>query len=316
MSLSSISSLDKWIKSKAVFTSVGATKSFWCNRVHLVLVFAIIAPLLFCALSLELASANEHPTHGSLSVVRTDGSVNVSGDDETDAYRGTGGLLLPSSYSGDSSAKRTIARCIECIWRYTVYCEQSSGGFCAHAVNTCPHGEVRYRVWFGKSNQTTKVVGTVCWGFGQPATRRDIESQVNNSALRYVPALNPGVAPHGSTYTSVPIIVWSGQPAVFNPKPMYLAGHQVQIRANAMWQWRWGDGTAQWTSVPGAKYPKRTLSHQYLKAGEYQVQVRTVWQATYWVAGIGRFSASGDQIGQNAQFPILVRASHAVLVAQ
>ena len=246
----------------------------------------------------------------------SDPSIDVSGDDEVDAYRGTGGLLLPSSYSGDSTSKKVVAQCLDCVWRYTVYCQQGRGGFCAHAVTTCPPGQVRYRVWFGKSNQTTKVVGTVCWGFSKPVTRKDIESELHNSTLRYVPALNPGVAPKGSTYTSVPIFVWSGQPQLFSPKPMYLAGHQVQIRATALWQWCWGDGTVQWTSVPGSMLPKPTLFHRYLKAGSYQVQVRTVWQATYVVPGIGSFNASSDGIGQNAQFSIRVKASRAVLVTQ
>ena len=266
----------------------------------------------------DFAHASERINQGESinTAVRSDDSIDVSGDDEVDAYRGTGGLLLPSSYSGGSSSKKIVAQCLDCRWRYTVYCQQSRGGFCAHAVTTCPHGQVRYRVWFGKSNQSTKVVGTVCWGLAKPATRRDIEAQLSNSALRYVPALAPGVAPKTSTYTSVPIIVWSGQPSVFSPKPMYLAGHQVRISATAMWQWRWGDGTTQWTLTPGGLSQKRSLSHQYLKAGIYQVHVRTVWQATYLVPGIGSFRAVGDQIRQNAQFPIVVKASHAVLVAR
>jgi len=250
------------------------------------------------------------------SVTRADGTITVSGDDTVDAYRGTGGLLLPTSYSGDGSAKKTIAECLSCIWRYTIYCEQGMDGFCAHAVATCPRGDIRYRVWFGKSSESTKVVGTVCWGAGKPATRRDFETEINTSALRYVPSLNPGVAPRGSTYTSVPIVAWSGQPANFNARPMYLAGHQVQIQASAMWQWIWGDGSSQWTSTPGIKFPRHTLSHQYRKAGLYRVRVRTVWRATYFVPGIGSFSATGDVISQSAQLPIQVKSAKAVLVAK
>jgi len=248
--------------------------------------------------------------------ISTEETVDVSGDDDSDAYRGTGGLLLPSSYSGSASSRKTIASCLNCVWRYTLYCQQSSMGFCAHAVITCPNGKVRYRVWFGKTNQTTKVVGTVCWGVSKPATRREIEQQVNSSAVRYVPALMPGVSPRGSTLTSVPIIVWSGQPAVFTPKPMYLAGHEVRIRATAVWQWVWGDGSSLWTGMPGGQYPNRALTHQYRKQGHYNVQVRSIWRATYFVAGLGSFTTAGNLVGQTKQFPVLVRSGHAVLVAR
>jgi len=279
-----------------------------------ILVTAVAAASL-CSGSAFGAPVNQVRGNQVKTVTHADETIDVSGDDTVDAYRGTGGLLLPRSFSGDSSAKKTIAQCLGCTWRYTVYCEQGHNGFCAHAVSTCPRGEVRYRVWFGKTRESTKVVGTVCWGAGKPATRRDFETEVNSSALRYVPALNPGVAPRGSTYASVPIVVWSGQPAIFIAKPMYLAGHPVQIQASAMWQWVWGDGSSQWTSVPGRKFPRRSLSHQYLKAGRYLVRVRTLWRATYFVSGIGSFSAAGDLIGQNAQLSIQVKSARAVLVA-
>jgi hypothetical protein len=252
------------------------TKFSWCffrlvrdpnrwvgtNRRYLVLLMALALAGLLGSTNLAQARVTDFYSEQIKTTVHSDPSIDVSGDDEVDAYRGTGGLLLPSSYSGNSSSKKIVAQCLDCVWRYTVYCQQGRGGFCAHAVTTCPSGQVRYRVWFGKSEQTTKVVGTVCWGFSKPTTRTDIESELRNSALRYVPVLNPGVAPKGSTYTSVPIFVWSGQPQLFSPEPMYLAGHQVQIRATALWQWRWGDGTVQWTSVPGSRLPKPTLSHR------------------------------------------------------
>lgn len=248
--------------------------------------------------------------------VPADNSINVSGDDSADAYRGTGGLLLPSSYSGNASSRKTIASCLDCFWRYTIYCAQGASGLCAHAVTTCSAGKIRYRVWFGTSANELRVVGSVCWGSSKPATRRDLDTQINQTALRYVPALQPGVAPRNSTFTSVPIIVWSGQRALFKPSPMLIAGHKIQITANAMWQWNWGDGSVQWTASPGAKYPARTLTHQFLRAGNYQVEVRTLWRATYYVAGIGTFAMPGDLIEQSASFPIQVKTGRAILVAK
>ena len=281
-----------------------------------ILAISLIICALFSGPTRATADSADLISQSFVEVDRPDGSIDVSGDDTEDAYRGTGGLLLPSSYSGNGSSRKTIATCLGCVWRYTVYCQQGAKVFCAHAVTTCPRGQVRYRVWFGKTRQTTKVVGTTCWGVGKPATRRDIETQVNSSSLRYVPALNPGLAPSGNTLTSVPILVWSGQPEIFTPQPMNLAGHRVQIRATAMWRWIWGDGTAQWTSIAGGRYPKRAVSHKFLRAGRYQIQVQTVWRASYLVPGVGTFAATGDPIQQSAQLPITVRVGRAVLVAR
>jgi len=262
------------------------------------------------------ALVNDNHRHVLKSLVQNDGSIAVSGDDTVDAYKGTGGLLLPSSYSGTGTSRKAVASCLECIWRYTLYCDQSSSVLCAHAVSTCPVGKIRYRVWFAAEKESEKVVGSVCWGIAKPATRRDLEAQVKNSALRYVPALKPAVAPRGSTYTSVPIMVWSGQPAVFKPRPMHLGGHLVQITATAMWQWLWGDGSSLWSANPGARYPKPTISHLFRRFGNYQVRVRTVWRAVYEVPGIGSFSAQGDLISQNAHFQMNVRTGRSVLVSQ
>lgn len=301
--------------------------SKWCtSKWPSFLLFILICLAAFAVpISASTVFANSNPESAfginssadstSDSVVRTDSSVDVTGDDSVDAYRGTGGLLLPSSYSGSASSRKKIAECLDCIWRFTIYCDQEASGFCAHALTTCPRGEIRYRVWFGKVNQASRVVGTVCWGISKPATRRDVETEVNDSALRYVPTLNPGVAPHGGTFTSVPINVWAGQPVVFTPAPMYLAGHQVRIRALATWQWNWGDGSTIWTTKSGSKYPFGSLRHQYLQPGKYRVQVHTLWRATYEVKGIGTFTSAGDLIHQNAQFSIQVKSARAVLVA-
>ena len=285
---------------------------------YFVRVFIFAVSLTFLASEMPASAlANESrnlPKRVGVSV-QTDNPIAVSGDDTSDAYHGTGGLLLPASYSGTSSSRRTIADCMDCFWRYTIYCSQGATGLCAHAVSTCPVGKIRYRVWFGNSLNELEVVGSLCWGLGEPLTRRDVETKISQSALRYVPALNPGVAPKASTFTSVPIIVWAGQHSLFIPKPMVLSGRRVEIKARAMWQWIWGDGSAQWTTNPGIRYPGRTLMHQFAKAGRYQIEVKTLWQATYSVAGIGVFAVSSDLIQQSKKFPIEVRTGRAVLVA-
>jgi len=302
------------VKPKAFGKHLGG----FCQTYWLRLVLVVAVTFGFCGYFTKSEPVQARDRSGSIisSVVKSDTTVDVSGDDSLDAYRGTGGLLLPTTFSGNGSTRKQIASCLECVWRYTLYCDRSSDVFCGHAVTTCRSGQIKYRVWFGKTRLLTKVVGSVCWGKGRPATRSELETQVNSAAIRHVPALKPGVAPRGSTYTSVPILVWSGQPAMFKPELMFLGGHRVQIRATALWHWVWGDGKGEWTAAPGAAYPLRSLGHQYRKPGTYRVRVSTVWQANYEVSGIGTFAARGDLITQSAQFPVNVLSARAVLVAK
>lgn len=237
----------------------------------------------------------------------------VGGNDALDAYVGSGGLLLPASYTGTPSSRETISRCLDCIWKYTIYCATDSVGLCAHAVTTCGPGKVRYRIWFGRSAKELKLMGSVCADHSKPATRREVERHINQQTLRYVPPLRPGIAPAKVTLTSVPISGWSGQKTLFRPLPMSLSGRKVWIDARATWLWDWGDGTQQWTVNAGAKYPAFGNRHQYRKSGEYQIRVRTVWQATFTVAGVGTFPASGQLVTQEKTLKLKVKSSRAVL---
>jgi len=44
---------------------------------------------------------------------------NVGGNNSISAYVGTGGLLLPDSFSGSKATKSAVADCLGCTWRYT-----------------------------------------------------------------------------------------------------------------------------------------------------------------------------------------------------
>lgn len=246
--------------------------------------------------------AHDVPAANATTAVSTD----VVGDDNKDAYIGTGGLLLPSSFSGSGSTKRSVASCMGCVWKYTIYCASDSIDMCAHAVVTCPVGEVRYRAWFGKQRDELAVIGSVCWGSKTPGTRRDIENRLNDLVFRKVPALNIVCNPANDTLTSIPIICFTTQPTTFKPSPFALAFHIVRITAQAKWRWIWGDGTSEWRSVAGKPYPSTQITHQYRKAGDFIVSVESVWSASYTVGGVGTFQAGGEPITQDAQTGIRV----------
>lgn len=239
-------------------------------------------------------------------------SSSVVGDDINDAYVGSGGLLLPSSFTGSSSTKRNVSTCMECVWKYTVYCAADSDVMCGHAVTTCSAGMVRYRVWFGHHADELAVIGSVCWGSSKPATRRDIENRLDDLVVRFVPSLHLECNPPGDTLTAIPVICFTGQPTVFRPTPFSLGGRTVRITASPTWRWDWGDGVREWHAVPGKPYPSHQIDHRYRQPGGYEVAVKAVWSAKYSVSGIGTFQVAGDVITQNDAMDIGVHSARAI----
>jgi hypothetical protein len=239
----------------------------------------------------------------------------VSGDNQMAAYIGTGGLLLPDSFSGSTDTKSHVASCLGCTWSYTIYCMQEANTPCRHAVVSCPAGSLLYRVSFGLTPSTVSEIGSVCWGSSQPLTRELAEANVRDQVIRYVPALVPGFDPPDGTLTSIPAIFWTGQPTILVPPSFSLSGRSVTITARPTWRWVWGDGSSVWKSVPGAQYPSRQITHQFRAPGDYQTQVTTVWSATYTVSGAGTFDVAGEVIRQTQVLQVPVKSARTVLVS-
>ena len=239
----------------------------------------------------------------------------VTGDNSISAYVGTGGLLLPDSFSGSPVTKSAVAQCLGCTWRYTVYCMQGANTPCMHAVTSCPRGSLLHRVWFGRTTDTLAVVGSVCWGSSKPITRKQAEGQVSEYVIRHIPELLPGFDPPGGSLTSVPVIFWTGQPTRFNPPSFSLSGHSVSITAKPTWRWTWGDGITAWKSQAGAQYPSRQITYQYRSPGKYQVGITAIWQAQYTVADIGTFEVSGEVLRQSKSFEVPISSARTVLVS-
>ena len=241
-------------------------------------------------------------------------AAEVVGNNETAAYIGSGGLLLPSTYSGTEATKNSVANCTECVWAYSIFCMYDSEGLCQHAMQGCQPGEVKYRVWFGQTRATLSVIGSVCWGTGTPLTRRNLENYLRDLVITYVPALSVSIAPPDGSITSVPVIAWVNQLPNFDPPAFQLGGRTIWLNATAAWRWIWGDGAIEWRVIPGTPYPSKQISHQYRQAGIYQLSVSTFWQATYTVSGIGTFNTGGDLVTQTASRPIEILRAKSVLM--
>lgn len=251
--------------------------------------------------------------------IQSSNATEVVGDNEIVAYIGTGGLLLPTTFTGSTSNKKAVADCLGCTWAYSVFCMNDVEGLCLHSTTTCSPGQIRYRVWFGKTKDELEVIGSVCWGIGSPPTRRNTETQVKDLVIKYVPQLRLTLAPPGGSLTAIPVIGWVEQPQTYTPPAFSLSGRKVSIMAKATWRWNWGDGTFEWKSVPGASFvagsdPENQIQHQYRVPNDYLVEVSTFWSATYQVEGIGAFKVGGEVLTQSTQESIRISSARAVLV--
>jgi len=258
-----------------------------------------------CATS---ASAHEAFAHVPM------GSIGVAGNQGEASYEGTGGLLLPTTFTGDASSRFHVASCTSCVWKYTIYCAGESESMCAHAVVTCPLGMIRYRVGFGATVDSVVTIGSVCWGSSKPPTRRDIVNEIKSSAVRYLPVLRPGLNPATTTLTTIPVIAWSGQTQQFIQPVMTLAGRKVRIVGLGRWRWNWGDGHYEWRAQPGRPFPNKDVLHIFSSSGTYVVSVSSDWSASYIVEGIGKFPVDGPNLTQSAGLRISVASARSVLV--
>jgi hypothetical protein len=268
-----------------------------------------VAILLVLVLSLGPHATPQAHAVTRLSQDSVAADVHIDANDDLDAYVGTGGLLLPSSFEGDPHTRVTVAQCLTCVWKYTLYCAQDSSAACAHAVSTCALGKIRYRVKFGRLPNELLTVGSVCWGTQRPATRADVNSFIREDALRRVPNLNPGYAPAMRSLVAVPIVAWSGQPSGFRPSPMTFDGLRVSIDASALWRWSWGDLSIDWTVNAGSARLLTGPTHQYRRPGTYAIDVETVWSAQYVIRGVGRFTVDDSGIHQHRQLRVQILPS-------
>ncbi|MFM8894735.1 MAG: PKD domain-containing protein [Actinomycetales bacterium] len=266
----------------------------WCRARTAHLGIAILlAPLLWLAAAV--------PSH----------AVDVVGDDETDRYTGSGGLVLPGSVAQETRVK--VASCPDCRWKMTDPCSVD-GEACTSVTRGCAAGRQLLRAWISRdSGRTWEEIGLVCVPPSGPVTvgslvreiRDDFEQALPPSSLRYQPTR--GVLPY------LPVIFHSGQPANLEPFEVEVAGYRVVVRPEPRWTWDFGDGTVTTSSVPGSTYPDFTVSHAYQSGGRMQVQVTTTWRATVMVDGMGPFEVSGP-INQEATAVVRVGQARAVIV--
>jgi hypothetical protein len=267
----------------------------------------LLAPLLVAALVLVLPPP----------LARAATTPPVTGNDESDIYVGTGGLLIPSKdWRGDPGGRQEAASCEGCDWRITAFCTLAvfdSGGCPASRIG-CPVGEIRVRVWQRMPGEPWRFVGAACQG-APPRTRSEVGAAVRARSVAALPVLRAAVQPRGPALTGLPAVFRTGQPALgIRGADLSLLGFDIVLDSRVRWHWDYGDGTDVWSSQPGGLWPDLSVAHSYRSAGDVSVTVTAVWRGQYVVDGLGPFPVPGAPLTQQATLPMAVRSAHAVLV--
>lgn len=99
------------------------------------------------------------------------------------------------------------------------------------------------------------------------------------TALRRIglPSLRARTQPEDKTLVNFATIFYT-EPQAFT-RTVTLLGQRVQVRATpSTFRWNYGDGSSDSTSTPGAPYPAKDVTHDYVDA---HTTVRTSVDVTY-----------------------------------
>lgn len=238
-------------------------------------------------------------------------AVDVIGDDETDRYVGSGGLILPGSI--EQATRVRVASCEGCRWRMTDPCSVD-GGACDSVTRGCAAGRQLLRAWISRdAGRTWEELGLVCIPPSGPVTVGDVGKEVRDEFEQALPSSSLRYQPGRGVLPYLPVVFHSGQPAGIAPIEVEVAGYRVVVTPVPRWTWDFGDGATKTTLIPGSTYPDLTVSHAYRSGGQRRVQVTTTWTATVTVDGMGPFEVNGP-ITQQASAVVRVGQARAVLV--
>ena len=236
--------------------------------------------------------------------------ITIKGDDDQDAFVGTGSLLLPPQIATDF--REVAAACPGCTWRSVIQCEMTSAGACRGPARLCGPDGYWLRVFLTRPDGTEINLGAACFGSGGPVSRETAEAQLRDRMVALVPELRAWRQPSGRVLPHLPVVfgvTQSEQPLV---ESFTLVGLPIELTARPRWVWDFGTASLATTSA-GRRWPEATVDHAYRRPGNAQVRVTTVWEATYEVAGVGPL-AIDEPVTQRTSLEVPVGQGRAVLV--
>ena len=238
--------------------------------------------------------------------------ADIVGDDEQDAFVGSGSLLLPSTMFSDG--RESASDCPGCRWRATVACRMNTAGSCRGPARLCGPDGQWLRIWVARPGGEWQDLGAACFGPGGPLTRDAAEAVLVDSMRQLVPPLEPAFDPPSGILPHLPVVFRSGQPGGPLTSEHELVGMAISLTIEGRWSWDFGDGAGVITDDPGAPWPDTSVSHIYSRAGDVVVAVRAQWRGEYVIDGLGPLQIE-ESVYQDATVAPEVGEGRAVLVS-
>lgn len=203
-------------------------------------------------------------------------------------------------------------------------CGADIDGFtCGSAVRTsCVAATVGQAAlaWFARPGDpcspdaATPTAATAAAAAG-PAPLPQVTPGVALAALRRIglPALQARTQPEDKTLVNFATIFYT-DPQPFT-RTVTLLGRQVRMQATpSSFTWHYGDGTSTTTRTPGAPYPAKDVTHEYLDAhATVQTSVDVTYTATFQVAGGPEQAIPGSVTIAGPTAPLRISEATAVL---
>ena len=262
---------------------------------------AVLVPLLAGALMVALPTAPGGSAQADVTVI---------GDDEQDAFVGTGSLLLPPQIATDW--REVAAACPGCTWRSVIQCEMTSAGACRGPARLCGPDGYWLRVYLTRPDGVEVNLGAACFSSGGPVTRATAEALLRDRVVAMVPPLRPWRQPSGRVLPHLPVVFGVNQEEAPLVTSFELVGLPIELTARPRWVWDFGT-TSLATGSAGRPWPDATIGHAYRRSGAAEAGVTAIWEATYRVAGVGPLAIDAP-VTQQASLTVPVGQGRAVLV--
>lgn len=162
----------------------------------------------------------------------------------------------------------------------------------------------------------------------RPSARLNPQS-VRQTAIRLLPRIAIGAAPHPDTLVNAQTILWAATPSRRSLPVATVAGQRVRLRITlAESSWVFGDGDSAVWHTGGKPYDAKTDpcesarcpgydGHVYRRTGRVTVELRVLWSAQFSVNGKQWTPVPGGTIaGPPSTIELTVRQARGVLVSE
>lgn len=236
--------------------------------------------------------------------------ITIIGDDDRDAFVGSGSLLLPPQIA--TNWRGQAADCPGCTWRSVIQCEMTTAGSCRGPARLCGPDGYWLRIFLTRPGVAEQDLGAACFGSGGPVSRAVGEALLRDRVVALVPPLRPWRQPEGRVLPHIPVFFGVNQQEQAIRISFELVGLPIDLTARPRWNWDFG-GARLSTASAGQRWPDATIAHTYRRSGTPEASVTSVWRATYEIAGVGPLTVA-DPVTQSASLGVEVGQGRAILV--